>query len=71
MSSVKKVLGKVRDFANSLKQVYINCKKVVTEIGKNNWTSSPEKHVSGVSIQVIPKPTYLATETRKTNNFEF
>lgn len=34
MKSVKKVLAKVQDFAASLKQVYINCKKVVTEIGK-------------------------------------
>ena len=34
MKSVKKVLGKVQDFAKSLKEVYVKCKKVVTEIGK-------------------------------------
>ena len=34
MKSVKKVLRKVQDFGKSLKGVYVKCKKVVTEIGK-------------------------------------
>ena len=42
MKSVKKVLRKVQDFGKSLKGVYVKCKKVVTEIGKqsNRFLSS-------------------------------